>query len=104
MNSELIFRNINMIMDMTRRDKPKTPKDQVDAFQQIFIEEVFAKTIVTQEDADFGTEESDWQYDSVIANQLMTRLLTDQLVKQDALGIRQLVLGRLKEEIDNELI
>ena len=91
MDVSIITNSLNMITDMHAK-KPTTYAEHLDEFQKVFLKEMFTEQIV---EGALSDEQNDGLglYDNTIAKQLMSQLLTQQLVKQDALHIRTL-MGR----------
>lgn len=104
MDVSIITNSLNMITDM-HAGKPTTYEDHLDAFQKVFLNEMFTEQIVegALSDEHYGNLDL---YDNTIAKQLMSQLFTNQLVKQDALHIRKLMghNDNLNKEAPDEII
>ncbi|MDG2265006.1 MAG: hypothetical protein P8L47_02655 [Candidatus Marinamargulisbacteria bacterium] len=106
MDVSIITNSLNMITEMNTK-KPTTYRGHLDSFQTLFLKEMFTEQVV---ESSFNVHQTDSviAYDNTVAKQLMSQLLTNQLVKQDALNIRQ-IMGRyigddLAQENSNETV
>ena len=106
MDVSIITNSLNMITEMNTK-KPTTYRCHLDSFQTLFLKEMFTEQVV-ESSFDVYQTDSVIAYDNTVAKQLMSQLLTNQLVKQDALNIRQ-IMGRyigddLAQENSNETV